>query len=197
LFSIVREERQLTYDASFQWHGKDAIQGGFYQVSVTSTPALVQRAVQACKVALKSLKREVYSDSISSAKKTIVQKYEQEKTTNQHWIEQLSGCQNEAIPLNSAEALLDFEELLHTVTAEDVQLVSDLMDFDDEEKMTVCVGVAAPSENDQEIGQGEGQEEEELIEEEKGAKQEEEEEQQEGTPSISIPSSYHRHTILS
>lgn len=52
LFSVVREERRLTYDASFQLHGHDAIRGGWYLVSVTSNPSQVAEAVKACKEAL-------------------------------------------------------------------------------------------------------------------------------------------------
>ena len=46
LFSIVREERQLTYDASFQFQGFDRIKGGMYQVSVTTSPQQADEAVQ-------------------------------------------------------------------------------------------------------------------------------------------------------
>lgn len=79
LFSVVREERQLTYDASFQtqvgsiyfililqrqtdsndnasFQGHEATLGGWYLVSVTSSPAQVQDAIRACKEALFSLK---------------------------------------------------------------------------------------------------------------------------------------------
>jgi hypothetical protein len=41
LFSVVREERQLTYDASFQMQGHESIMGGWYLVSVTSSPQQV------------------------------------------------------------------------------------------------------------------------------------------------------------
>lgn len=56
LFSVVREERQLTYDAAFQLQGFEGIQGGWYIVSVTSSPEKVQQAIRACKEALVSLK---------------------------------------------------------------------------------------------------------------------------------------------
>lgn len=38
LFTVVREERKLTYDASFTLLGFDAVQGGLYLVSVTTSP---------------------------------------------------------------------------------------------------------------------------------------------------------------
>ena len=41
LFAVVREERRLTYDASFKLLGQNSIQGGWYQVSVTSNPSQV------------------------------------------------------------------------------------------------------------------------------------------------------------
>ena len=42
LFAVVREERRLTYDASFKLLGQNSIQGGWYQVSVTSNPSQVR-----------------------------------------------------------------------------------------------------------------------------------------------------------
>lgn len=77
LFSVVREERRLTYDASFQLRGNDAVKGGWYLVSVTSSPGQVQEAVQACKEALNSLKGSmgVMGDAIQSAKRTLISRY--------------------------------------------------------------------------------------------------------------------------
>jgi predicted Zn-dependent peptidase len=56
LFSVVREEKQLTYDAAFQLQSFESILGGWYIVSVTSSPHKVQQAIRACKEALVSLK---------------------------------------------------------------------------------------------------------------------------------------------
>lgn len=74
LFSVVREERRLTYDASFTMLGHEAIKGGWFIVSVTSSPQQVQQALVACKEALSSLKGAfgVTGDSIQSAKRSIV-----------------------------------------------------------------------------------------------------------------------------
>ncbi|KAK0329679.1 hypothetical protein LTR94_035820, partial [Friedmanniomyces endolithicus] len=56
----------------------------------------------------------------------------------------LSGA---ATPLESMpptiKALADFEAVVNSVTVQDVQLLIDLMSFE-EESMTVCVGIAAP-----------------------------------------------------
>merc|ERR1719230_2149104 len=52
LFSVVREERRLPSDASFHFNGPETLQGSWYTVSVTSSPAQVQEALVACKEAL-------------------------------------------------------------------------------------------------------------------------------------------------
>ena len=146
LFSIVREERQLTYDASFQLQSRDSIKGSWYLVSVTSSPAQVQAAVRACKEALTSLKGPfgVMGDSIQSAKRTLLNKFLTESVTNKFWVENLSGTQVSTIPDKNLKSISEFESTLQSVTLQDIQLLVDLFKFE-EENMTSCVGVTAPS----------------------------------------------------
>ena len=146
LFSIVREERQLTYDASFQLQARDSIKGSWYLVSVTSSPQQVQAAVRACKEALASLKgpHGVMGDSIQSAKRTLLNKFHTESVTNKFWVENISGTQVSTIPDKSLKSISDFESTLQSVTLQDIQLLVELFKFD-EENMTACVGITAPS----------------------------------------------------
>ena len=145
LFSVVREERRLTYDASFQLHGHESIQGGHYLVSVTSSPAQVGAAVQACKEALDSLRGTfgVMGDSVQSAKRTILNRFRVESMTNKFWVENLSGTQLEAVPLKTLRCISEFENALSSVTAQDVQQLVEVMGFT-EDNMTTCVGITAP-----------------------------------------------------
>ena len=96
LFSVVREERRLTYDASFHFNGPETLQGSWYTVSVTSSPAQVQEALVACKEALASLRGTfgITGDSVQSAKRTILNRFRGESLTNNSG-ENLSGTQSE------------------------------------------------------------------------------------------------------
>jgi predicted Zn-dependent peptidase len=145
LFSVVREERQLTYDASFQLQGKDIMRGAWYTVSVTSSPAQVQAAVRACKEALASLKGAfgIMSDSVQSAKRTLLNKFHTEMLTNKFWVEHLSGTLSDAVPDKSLRSLADYESVLNSVTVQDVQFLLELFHFE-EQNMTACVGITAP-----------------------------------------------------
>ena len=95
LFSVVREERQLTYDASFSFNGHDGIFGGWYLVSVTSSPSQVREALRACKEAIRSLKGTfgVMGDGVQSAKRTLMNRQRTESETNKFWVDSMSGCQ--------------------------------------------------------------------------------------------------------
>lgn len=146
LFSVVREERQLTYDASFQLHPREVLEGSWYTVSVTSSPQQVQAAIGACREALGSLKGPfgVKGDSVQSAKRTISNKFLTESLTNKFWVENLSGTQSSAVPDRSLQSIAEFESTLASVTAQDVQFLVDVFRFE-ENNMTACVGITAPT----------------------------------------------------
>jgi Peptidase M16 inactive domain len=112
LFSVVREERRLTYDASFNLRGSDAINGGWYLVSVTSSPPQVQAAVAACKDALASLRGQfgVQADSVESCKRTLINRAKNDRATNDYWVNSLSGTQLDSIPNKSIQNIVDFEK---------------------------------------------------------------------------------------
>jgi len=145
LFSVVREERQLTYDASFQIQGHESILGGWYLVSVTSSPSQVQDAIRACKEALSSLKDAfgVMGDSVQSAKRTILNRFKSDSVSNLFWVDNMSGSQVDCIPFKSLRSITDFESVVSGITVQDIQLLVDVLQFD-EDSMTSCVGITAP-----------------------------------------------------
>ena len=144
LFAIVREERRLTYDASFQLMGADIIQGGYYLVSVTSSPSQVQQAVSACKESLQSLKGTfgVMSDSVQSAKRTLLTRFRTEAATNKFWVEKLCGTQLDCIPFKSVRNIIEFESVLQSITVKDVQQLVEILNFDDS-NFHSCIGVTS------------------------------------------------------
>ena len=144
LFSVVREERQLTYDASFQLHNFDSVQGGWYTVSVTSSPSQVKAAVEACKDALSSMKgpHGIGTDSLQSVKRTLINRFRGESLTNKFWVKTLSGTQIESIPLKSIRYVYEYEQVLNGVTLEDIRLLIDELNFCDE-NYVACIGVTS------------------------------------------------------
>lgn len=147
LFSVVREERRLTYDASFSLKGSDLQSGGWYLVSVTSSPSQVQEAVVACKEALQSLAGSygIMGDSVQSAKRTLRSRFRAEAGTNKFWVENMSGTQLDEMPFKTIRGIAEYEKALASVTVADVSQLVELMGLDDENSMTACVGVASPS----------------------------------------------------
>ena len=145
LFAVVREERQLTYDASFQLQDFNSIRGGWYVVSVTSSPGQVQEAIRACKEALYSLKTiyGVMGDSVQAAKRTLLNKFRSESNLNKFWVEHLTGTQLDSFPQKSLKSTSEFEAVLSAITVQDIQLLVQAFNFE-EENMTACVGIASP-----------------------------------------------------
>jgi len=145
LFSIVREYRRLTYDAAFNLHLNECMQGGYYTVSVTSSPKQVQAAIEACKEALYSLKGStgITSDTIQCSKRTILNRFKTDTSTNKFWVEVMSGTQLECIPQKTIKCITDFETILSKVALSDVQLLVDALKFD-ENSMTSCIGITSP-----------------------------------------------------
>lgn len=145
LFSVVREERQLTYDASFTLQPRDILRGSWYTVAVTSSPSQVQAAVRACKEALASLKGSfgIMGDSLQSAKRNLWNKFRTESLSNKFWVEQLSGTQSECVPDKSLRSVAEYETVLNSVSVQDIQFLVDVFQFE-EDNMTACVGVTAP-----------------------------------------------------
>ncbi len=149
MFNIVREEQQLTYDASFQLHGTDTVQGGWYQVFVTSSPEKVQQAVRACKEALGSLRTAygVSHEQLEGCKRSVIHRIRSESSTIRFWLDRMNGIQRKDMPLKSLFTVEDYESLVNSLTVDDLKLVIQLFNMQ-EDNMTVCVGIASPMNSD-------------------------------------------------
>jgi len=149
LFSVVREERQLTYDASFVYQAHDLLSGGWYLITVTSSPETIQAAVRACKEALQSLQGAfgVTGESVASSKRTLLHRYQHDRLSNKFWLDLLAGSQFPQYHPNKAnlQAITkEYAGVLGEITVQDIQLLVKVLGFE-EEKMTVCVGIASPN----------------------------------------------------
>jgi len=55
----------------------------------------------------------------------------------------MSGSQVDCIPFKSLRSITDFESVVSGITVQDIQLLVDVLQFD-EDSMTSCVGITAP-----------------------------------------------------
>lgn len=148
LFYLVREERQLTYDAHFSLDSTDSQPGGVFQVGVTSTPEKIQSAIRACKESLLSLKTHV-DISLESAKHTLLENTRNEAKSLSFWVHRLAGLRLANKPVEVMDSLSPWEEMVRAVTREDLLLAIDAFGFD-EDRMTSCVGISSPEIDDEE-----------------------------------------------
>ena len=121
-----------------------SITGSWYTVAVTSSPAQVQSALTDCREALNSLTgRGLSTDTVQSAKRTLLNKFHTDRLTNKFWVEKLSGTQSAAAKDKTVRSIELFAEVLQEVSTQDIQFLVDVMAFTDD-NMTACVGVTAP-----------------------------------------------------
>eukprot|EP00980_Cylindrotheca_fusiformis_P005728 scaffold1194_cov127-Cylindrotheca_fusiformis.AAC.5 len=138
LFSNVRERKQLTYDANFSFTGFERLLGGWFLVTVTASKENAQKALDACKETLHSLRKgqTITADNAESAKRVVLNRHEFSLRTTQYWTEQMSGLQEESIPLKGPLSFTDFQAVVESITTKDLQLVLETLGLDDDELYT-------------------------------------------------------------
>lgn len=141
LFSNVRERKQLTYDANFSFTGFERLMGGWFLVTVTASKENAQKALDACKETLHCLRKSnpITPDNAESAKRVVLNRNEFSLRTTQYWTEQMSGLQEESVPLKGPLSFTDFQAVVEAITTKDLQLVLETMGLGDDELYT-CIG---------------------------------------------------------
>ena len=138
LFSNVRERKQLTYDANFSFTGFERLLGGWFLVTVTASKENAQKALDACKETLHSLRKNqpITPDNVESAKRVVLNRHEAELRTNPYWTQLMSGLQEESVPLKGPLSFTDFHAVVETMTPKDLQLTLETLGLDDEQLYT-------------------------------------------------------------
>ncbi|XP_022965460.1 stromal processing peptidase, chloroplastic-like isoform X2 [Cucurbita maxima] len=99
LFTNVRDSLGLTYDVSFELSLFDRLKLGWYVISVTSTPAKVYKAVDACKNVLRGLHgNKISQRELDRAKRTLLMRHEAEIKSNAYWLGLLAHLQASSVP---------------------------------------------------------------------------------------------------
>jgi predicted Zn-dependent peptidase len=153
LFSNVRERKQLTYDANFSFTGFERLMGGWFLVTVTASKENAQKALEACKETLHSLRKTqpITPDNVESAKRVVLNRHDAELRTTPYWTQLMSGLQQESIPLKGPLSFTDFNAVVEAMTPKDLQLTLETLGLDDDQLYT-AIGktIQAPGADDDE-----------------------------------------------
>eukprot|EP00612_Vaucheria_litorea_P006165 CAMPEP_0171474386 /NCGR_PEP_ID=MMETSP0946-20130122/2397_1 /TAXON_ID=109269 /ORGANISM="Vaucheria litorea, Strain CCMP2940" /LENGTH=1090 /DNA_ID=CAMNT_0012004313 /DNA_START=171 /DNA_END=3444 /DNA_ORIENTATION=+ len=143
LFSTVREQLRLTYDANFHFLGFERMQGSWYLITVTANPSKAEAALEACKDTLMKLSTTspISYDNVENAKRVVLNRHENDERTNQYWCELMGGIQSEAVMVKDISCIRDFSKVLNGVTSKDLQLLLSLMKIDKDGVYT-CIGTS-------------------------------------------------------
>jgi predicted Zn-dependent peptidase len=146
LFSNVRERKQLTYDANFSFTGFERLLGGWFLVTVTASKENAQKALEACKETLHSLRNSqpITPDNAESAKRVVLNRHEFSLRTTQYWTEQMCGLQEESTPLKGPLSFTDFQAVVESITTKDLQLALETLGLDDDELYTAIGQTVKP-----------------------------------------------------
>lgn len=142
LFTLVRDTLGLTYDVSFEMSLFDRLRGGWYVISVTSTPAKVKKAVEASLKVLRGLRENPISRrDLDRARRTLMMRHESDSKDNTYWLGLLTHVQSTKVFRKDVSCIRDLFKLYEAATIEDVYNAYDLLKVDDESVFT-CMGIA-------------------------------------------------------
>ncbi|KAJ8608166.1 hypothetical protein CTAYLR_010305 [Chrysophaeum taylorii] len=130
LFSVVRERKQLTYDANFHFSDHERLRGGWYLVSVTAEPANAVKALDACRETLAGLATSAppTRDNLESARRVVVNRHLAELVSNKYWCEQLTGTTFDSMPNKRISGIREYARLADTVTVNDLVAILKFVD---------------------------------------------------------------------
>ncbi|PHJ18130.1 peptidase m16 inactive domain-containing protein [Cystoisospora suis] len=145
MFSVLREERRLTYDAVFEFMAFEILRGGLYVVTVQTEPGLVDTVLHAARKALKDLAtiRPIQEFQLESAKKQVISRHMHDKKLGRYWMELLAGVQLDNLPQKSIDYIKDVSAVVSSVTLDDVQELYESLGVKDED-IWEGIGISGP-----------------------------------------------------
>ncbi|OEH76328.1 peptidase M16 domain-containing protein [Cyclospora cayetanensis] len=145
LFSILREEQRLTYEAAFEVMSFDILSGGIFVITVHTQPEEVERVLAATHVALQELIsiRPLLQSQLEGAKQQVIGRHLHDRKYARYWLDLLGGLQMPDIPQKTAAYFKDFERVVESVTLQDIQLLLRSLGTR-RDSMWEAVGVSGP-----------------------------------------------------
>jgi predicted Zn-dependent peptidase len=142
LFTTVRDSLGLTYDVSFELQLLDRIQRSWYSVSVTSTPAKIDDALDASMHVLRELTtRRVSQQELDRARRTLLARHETDLKDNSYLIGLLTHLQCKTVPRKDLVCLQDLSDVYNAATVADIYEAYNRLGLSDQEIYT-CTGVS-------------------------------------------------------
>jgi len=122
LFTTVRDAFGLTYDVSFELSSFDRLQAGWFLLSVTSTPAKIDAALDASVSTLRGLlTSRVSPREVERARKTLLTRHESDQKDNAYLLGLITHSGADSVPKKSVDVLGDIQKMYMAVNAQDVQ----------------------------------------------------------------------------
>ncbi|KFG60039.1 peptidase M16 inactive domain-containing protein [Toxoplasma gondii RUB] len=145
MFSVLREEQRLTYDATFDFLSFEILRGGLFVVTVHTEPRLVEAVLQVARTALRDLAtvRPLQGYQLESAKKQIISRHAHDRQMGRYWMELLAGLQLDNLPQKNIAYIRDLPAVVESVTLEDLQEIFESFGLRDAD-LWEGVGTAGP-----------------------------------------------------
>lgn len=142
LFTTVRDALGLTYDVSFEMSLFDRLKGGWFVISVTSTPAKINKAVEASLNVLRGLiGSRINKRELDRAKRTLMMRHESDSKDNAYWLSLLTHLQASCVGRKDISCIRDLFYLYEVATIEDVYNAYNHLNLDDD-SLFICTGIA-------------------------------------------------------
>ena len=95
LFSILREEQRLTYEAAFDVMSFDILWGGVFIITVHTQPEEAERVLEATHLALQQLTsvRPLLQSQLDGAKEQVLSRHLHDRKYARYWLDLLGGLQ--------------------------------------------------------------------------------------------------------
>jgi len=149
LFTTVRDSLGLTYDVSFELQLLDRMEKSWYSVSVTSTPAKIDDALDASLHVLRELStRRVSQQELERARRTLLARHETDLKDNSYLIGLLTHLQCETVPRKDLQCLQELTTVYNAATVADIYEAYNRMGLSDQEIYT-CTGVSGENMEEQ------------------------------------------------
>jgi len=142
LFTTVRDQLGLTYDATFKIEQLERHPTAWFKVQLTSSPQKIHETVKASVEVLQRIaKQKITMHELLRAKRTLLTKHESDLQKHTYWLDLLTHLQCDQVPLKTVEALRDYKQMLVSVSIEDLYEAYNHMDFG-MDKIFTCIGTS-------------------------------------------------------
>ncbi|CDI85286.1 hypothetical protein EPH_0053790 [Eimeria praecox] len=145
LFSILREEQRLTYEAAFDVMSFDILWGGIFIITVHTQPEEAERVLEATHLALQQLTsiRPLLQSQLESAKQQVLSRHLHDCKYARYWLDLLGGLQLADVPRKTPAYFSDFERVVESITLQDIHLLLRSLGLH-RESMWEAIGVSGP-----------------------------------------------------